>query len=505
MAVRPLSPFLHDVRRMVLLADGGGLTDGQLLECWLAHNEEAAFRAIVKRHGPMVLGVCRRVLRDDHDAEDAFQATFLVLMRKAATVQPRELVGNWLYSVAHRTALKARTRRWRAESRRAADVNRRMTDSQATLMSHATDSDAVPDDLLHLLDEELARLPEKYRAPIVLCDLEGKPRKQAAKQLGCPEGTVSSRLNRGREMLRNRLIRRGVTLSAGGLTATLTSQAMSAVVPPALVISTSKAATLVAAGTAVAAGLVSAKAVALTEGVLKAMLFTKLKVAAVIVAVGMVGTGTGVATYRTFAAEGGNGESPVLSEGRRLSELPPGNENVRPPVNPEMNQLWNAVKKLEAEFAILRKEVSESKRTPATDLEEEVAEEDSSKNLALLAADKRNKPSVKSLPPAVIETFPKSGDTQVDAETTKEIRVTFSKEMMDKSWSWSQISDDTMPNIDGVSYDNDRRVCTAKVKLEPGKTYVLWLNSQKFGNFKDADGRSAVPYLLVFETKAKNR
>lgn len=113
-----------------------------------------------------------------------------------------------------------------------------------------------------------------------------------------------------------------------------------------------------------------------------------------------------------------------------------------------------------------------------------------------------SQPSVKTMPPVVVKTVPESGQTDVDATKVKEIRVTFSKAMKDKSWSWSQISDETMPKITGdVHYDADGRTCIAPVSLEPGKTYVIWLNSAKFGNFKDKDGRSAVPYLLVFETK----
>jgi len=111
-------------------------------------------------------------------------------------------------------------------------------------------------------------------------------------------------------------------------------------------------------------------------------------------------------------------------------------------------------------------------------------------------------PSVRTLPPVVVTTVPQSGDTQVDAAKVKEIRVTFSKDMTDQSWSWSQISGETFPNITGeIRYEKDKRTCAAPVSLEPGRTYVTWLNSQKFGNFKDVAGRSAVPYLLVFETK----
>lgn len=119
-----------------------------------------------------------------------------------------------------------------------------------------------------------------------------------------------------------------------------------------------------------------------------------------------------------------------------------------------------------------------------------------------VAQDRDEKPSVRTLPPVVVRTMPQSGDTKVDAAKVKEIRVTFSKEMMDKSWSWSQISDETFPEITGeIHYQKNKKTCVAPVKLKPDRTYVIWLNSAKFGNFKDADGRSAVPYLLVFETK----
>ena len=162
--------------------------------CWSsssASKDEAAFEALVRRHGPMVLGVCRRVLRNHHDAEDAFQATFLVLVRKAASIVPREMVANWLYGVAYRTALKARSM----------IARQRVRERQVTEMPEpeAAEPDDCWRDLQPLLDQELSRLPDKYRVPIVLCDLEGKTGKEAARQLGWPEGTVASRLARGRD------------------------------------------------------------------------------------------------------------------------------------------------------------------------------------------------------------------------------------------------------------------------------------------------------------------
>src|SRR5262249_25504826 len=155
------------------------------LEAFVSRREAAAFESLVRRHGPMVLGVCRRVLRDPHDAEDAFQAAFLVLARKAAAVSPPGMVGNWLDGVAHTTAvrLRAANARRRARERQVADMPQREAKQEGR-----------QDDLHRLLDEELARLPDKYRVPVVLCDLEGRTRREVARQLELPEGTLSSRL-----------------------------------------------------------------------------------------------------------------------------------------------------------------------------------------------------------------------------------------------------------------------------------------------------------------------
>src|SRR5579884_2300554 len=186
MATNETSKVIHHLRRAALLQDGAGMTDGQLLVEYVRRREEAALAALVRRHGSMVWGVCRRVLHNHHDAEDAFQATFLVLVRKAESIKPREMVGNWLYGVAHQTALKAR----------ATEAKRQARERQVKEMPEP----AAPLELDHwsnlevLLDQELCRLPDKYRVAIVLCDLEGKTYKVAACQLEIPEGTLSTRL-----------------------------------------------------------------------------------------------------------------------------------------------------------------------------------------------------------------------------------------------------------------------------------------------------------------------
>jgi RNA polymerase sigma factor (sigma-70 family) len=293
------------LRRALLALDRTALTDGQLLERYLAGHEEAAFEALVRRHGPMVLGVCRRVLKNAADAEDAFQATFLVLVRKGAGVRPRNRVGNWLYGVAYRTALKARSTTARRQAR-----ERRMSTPEAF-------EPAPADDWLPLLDHELNRLPEKYRLPIVLCDLEGKTRKEAARHLDWPEGTVATRLTRGRALLAGRLARHGVALSAGGLALGLSQMSSAAGMPASLVSSTVRAATDYAAGPA-AAVAVSARVAALTEGVLKTMLLTRLKsLTAVTLLLGLLGAGLGTGLVPLPAAQDDN-----QPPSRRVAEPP---------------------------------------------------------------------------------------------------------------------------------------------------------------------------------------
>jgi RNA polymerase sigma factor (sigma-70 family) len=267
---------LHHCRRAAFLHDGGGLTDGQLLECFIHRREEAAFEALVRRHGPMVLGVCRRVLAHDQDAEDAFQATFLVLVRKAASLTARERVGNWLYGVAYRVALQAKAARPVKEKQ----VNA-MPEPEAV---------AAPDlwsDLRPILDHELSRLPDKYRLAIVLCDLEGRTRQEVARQFGIPAGTLSGRLTTARRLLAGRLARHGLALGSAGVATALSPGAALARVPASLVVSTVKAATHVAMGGA-AATVVSARAAALSEGVLRTMLRIKLTATVLPVALGLL-------------------------------------------------------------------------------------------------------------------------------------------------------------------------------------------------------------------------
>ncbi len=288
MATGKDNSVIYHLRRAALLHEAGDMTDGQLLERFLARREEAAFEVLLRRHGPMVQGVCRRILCHVQDVEDAFQATFLVLIRKGPSLLPRPTLGNWLYGVAYHTALKARAAGWK----------RRVKERQAATMSKPqAPAEDMENDLLPLLDRELERLPDKYREAVVLCELEGKTREEAARQLGVPTGTLSGRLTTARRMLAQRLRRRGVTLSGAALAAVLAPDVASACVPPALVNSTLKAAAALATGQATVA-VVSSEVAALMHGTLKSMLLAKLKLTtAVLLTVATLGGSAGGYAY----------------------------------------------------------------------------------------------------------------------------------------------------------------------------------------------------------------
>jgi RNA polymerase sigma factor (sigma-70 family) len=288
MAVARAGSVLQHLRRVLARAPGPEVGDAELLERFVRWGDQAAFELLVWRHQRMVLGVCRRVLGNLHDAEDAFQATFLVLARKAASIGNRQALAGWLHRVASRVARHARSRA--ARQPRAAAQG---ADLDCLPCPREPGAELLAGELGAVLDEELGRLPEHYRVPLVLCYLEGKTYEEAARQLRCPKGTVSGRLTRARHMLKARLTRREVGLGAGLLAAGLCEHAASAAVPAALVAATVKAALLVASGRA-AAVATSPEVAALAEGVLRSMLFHKVKFVSVLLAalVACVGAGT---------------------------------------------------------------------------------------------------------------------------------------------------------------------------------------------------------------------
>jgi RNA polymerase sigma factor (sigma-70 family) len=263
MATTTPSPLTGYLRRLAHSVSTEG-ADGHLLERFAAHRDESAFRALVRRHGPMVLGVCRRVLGHEQDAEDAFQATFLVLAQKAGSLRRPDALAPWLYGVACRVARKARTARGR----------RRLAPLEGDPLAAPT-ADPLWADVRAVLDEAIQRLPATYRVPVVLCYLEGKTNAEAGRVLGLPRNTVATRLARARARLRKQLTHRGVTLSVSALALALAREAGAAAVPVSLAASAVRKAT--------GAEAVSHPITLLTEGVVNPMSWMKWKSAAVLV------------------------------------------------------------------------------------------------------------------------------------------------------------------------------------------------------------------------------
>ena len=257
--------IVHDIDALFRLGVVSGMSDGELLERFVAGPGcdpvgEMAFDAIVRRHGPMVLGVCRRVLGDYHAAEDAFQATFMVLAVRAKAIRKRESLGPWLHGVAARIA------------RRALILGRRRREEPMRLSARLDTAGRDPAlaELSAILDEELSRLPDKYRLPLVLCYLKGETQEEAAQKLGWTKGTVSGRLARAKDLLRGRLVRRGLAPSASILAASLTSRTASAALPASLLVATVRAATAASLGV-MEKTLVSAQVAALARQSLNVM------------------------------------------------------------------------------------------------------------------------------------------------------------------------------------------------------------------------------------------
>jgi RNA polymerase sigma factor (sigma-70 family) len=310
MAIGSLSQFLRHLGRRVAARDAAALTDCALVQRFAADGDEEAFAALVQRHGPLVLGICRRVLRREESAEDAFQATFLVLARKAGGLSRPEQLANWLYGVAWRVALKAR-----------ADAGRRWLRQQPLAEEPADPSGphAELDDCSAVLDEELRRLPEKFRAPLELCYLHGLTREEAAARLGCSAGAIKGLLERGREALRARLSRRGTALAPGALAMLLETKGLRTEVPGPLSTSTVRGALAFAAGPAPAAGRVAA----LAQEVLRAMRRSQwIAGAAGVVLVGLALAGAGALVYAAQAEQQPRPVTPAAPQPQQRQEKP---------------------------------------------------------------------------------------------------------------------------------------------------------------------------------------
>jgi RNA polymerase sigma factor (sigma-70 family) len=302
--MRRVSPetLLCHIRRLAVPGPGD-LSDRELVRCFATAADAGAFEALLRRHGPMALGVCRRVLRHEQDAEDAFQATFLTLARKAASLRDQESVGNWLYGVAYRQALNVRA----ALARRSDHQRRATPPTVAEPLAEITLREAQ-----EVLDAELSRLPERLRAPLVLCCLEGLARDEAARRLGLPLGTLKARLERGRQLLRARLTRRGLTLTAA-LSATLLGEGAAQAELPAPLLRTTLQTALAESAPAVVAST------ALT------LAGARLKVGAVLLlAAGLLAVGTGLLAHRVP-----DDSAPVSGGERRAESAPARKEEAR--------------------------------------------------------------------------------------------------------------------------------------------------------------------------------
>jgi RNA polymerase sigma factor (sigma-70 family) len=434
-----------------LLRDGvvRDITDEELLKRFTGSRDrgaEIAFEVLVARHGPMVLGVCRRFLRDPAEVDDAFQATFLVLARRAGAIRLTYSLAPWLHGVSRRVARRLQS----VANRRAAIMH------QDDLMESIPDRYREgPAEVERRLDvkEALETLPDNFREALILCYIEGLTHEEAALRLGCPVGTVRSRLARGRALLRHCLSpwESGASSPSRDTLEAARSGRAPSILAPSLIKSTARAAARLAAGHPLA-GVVPARVVEVATGVCAAMFRTKLA------ATGLVVVLATLAGWGAWAGTSGTGQD----AGR------PGKQADKPAVAPRGD--------FDGKRVSLRRDKQGAK--PAAEL----------------PAD---------FPAFVVETQPKLGDTDVDPATVKEIRVTFSKPMMDKSWSWTQGNVYAFPETTGpIHYLPDQKTCVMPVKLEAGKTYVMGINGGRFENFKDKAGRPSLHYGLGFRTRA---
>ncbi len=285
-----------------------GMGEAELLRRFATRRDPAAFEGLVARHGPMVLGVCRRILGDAHDVDDAFQATFLILVKKAGSLRDPDLLGPWLHGVAHRVAVRSRANAARRRSKEMPGAE------EVAMVAASGDSSSDRQEMRAVLDEEIARLPERFRRPVILCYLEGLTHDEAAVRLKCPVGTVRSRMSAARTKLRDRLSRRGVTLPATLFGATLAAESASAAVPQVLIDATVSAAVAYAAsGTSAAlAGTVSAGAASLAEGVSSTMFVHTLKLSGAVLLTAMLTVGgAGAVAWQAGGGGGGKAEAPT--------------------------------------------------------------------------------------------------------------------------------------------------------------------------------------------------
>jgi RNA polymerase sigma factor (sigma-70 family) len=325
----PLSRALRELHWLTDAHSEKDLSDGELLTRFCRHGEPTAFSLLLHRHGPMVLGVCRRILGHAHDAEDAFQATFLVLVRKAASIRKQESLGSWLFGVACHIARRARLHKAR----------RPIHQTGATDMAASKPADELCwQELRSVLDAEIEQLPEKYRAALVLCYLEGRTHEQGAGELGVPKSSLSSRVARARE-LRQRLVRCGITLSAAALAALLADKAGPAAVPAQLLLAAGEVARLGLAGALPRAGAISNRVLALAEGAVQGLFAAKLRVLMLVAFLGTMAAGASMLASPADLAPGlpDSPGKPQRENAKRVTGEP-GKDNLGDPLPPRVLQ-----------------------------------------------------------------------------------------------------------------------------------------------------------------------
>jgi RNA polymerase sigma factor (sigma-70 family) len=313
MANQPLLGVLQNLRKVAAVHTDRELSDRELLDRFLTARDESAFTVLIERHGPMVLGVCRRSLPNLHDAEDACQATFLVLARKAASVRKKSSLGSWLHGVACRVAANLKRDQVRRKAREREVGAKAPMDPAAEVTWREVQT---------ILDEELQRLPERYRTPMILCYLECMTRDEAAQQLGLSPTTLHGRLEHARGLLRDHLKKRGLTLPAVMSAAVLGESLAQAALTPTLVVSSTKAAVLLATGQTVTEGVVTNQVLALTQEVIKNMFLTKLKLAsAALLCAGLMVAVIGGTLDSLAAQDGSRTKTPAVEERTKAPQI----------------------------------------------------------------------------------------------------------------------------------------------------------------------------------------
>jgi RNA polymerase sigma factor (sigma-70 family) len=336
------SPILHMIRRVAEDRQLKELPDQDLLRSFLTGRDEAAFGVLLRRHGSMVLHVCRNVLGNEQDAEDAFQATFLIFAQKGGAIRKRSSIGSWLHGVAYRTAIKARAR----------SAARQVHEAQIRASMPVAD-DVTWREVQQLVHAELNRLPERYRTPLVYCYLEGKTQDEAALLIGVCKATVKKRLERGRSLLRARLVRQGLGPAAILTAAAWPAATAQAAVSLVLADSTIKAASFVGAGQAATADIVSPSVISLTEGVLKAMFLTKIKLVSAVALAVIVSAGVAGLSFQASAQQSQPIIRPQDPNGQAERPLPRVNRSVAD----ELDALHLEIEALRKEIRATRERV----------------------------------------------------------------------------------------------------------------------------------------------------